>query len=339
MRRTRLINVIAIFVNLAIVGCFFVGFYFKFLEACVKDFQQINNLGKQILSALTNFIFLTAIVNFITSLIMMFVNGKSAKAMRDRTPRGIFILRYIAMGMSAVSLFAVILALFTTPDATAKAELFTKGANLYFNLLMPLLSVLLFAFLELEQKNHFAYNFIPLAAFTIYVGGIFTYMLMLKGKGNLEAAAKFAPHPFFLITEELVNASGLASDVTPSVARSILVTLIALSFGLPTLLWLLNRFMCSVIIGYEYVEIDNKDKVIRPISYKALPTSHKKGAPIYHVSMYKRKLDNYQVKTPKNEIKIFATKEEAIDYASMLAKKQKGSVRVHKFLGRFKYNH
>lgn len=330
MRRTRIINIVAIFVNLAIVGCFFVGFYFKFLEACVKDFQQINNLGKQILGTLPNFIFLTAIVNFITSLIMMFVNGKSAKAMRDRTPCGIFILRYIAMGMSAISLFAVILALFTTPDATAKAELFTKGANLYFNLLMPLLSILLFAFLELEQKNHFFYNFIPLAIFGIYVIGIFTYMLMLKSKGNLEGAAKFAPHPFFLITEELVNASGLGTDVTPSVARSILITLIALSFGLPSSLWLLNHFMCSVIIGYEYVEIDNKNNVIRPIKYKLDYSVNNKVTPIYHVTLVKHKTSDYEVKTPKNEIKSFSTKDEAIEYASSLAKKQKGKVRIHK---------
>lgn len=347
MKRTRLINLLALIINLGIVGCFFAGIYFQFVANCISDPKQFANIPQKILEILPNFGFLTSIVCMFASFCMFFANIGNAKKMREHTPRWIFSLRYIAMGMACLTLFNLIAtyAHSTSPD---KMDLFLKGSNLYFNTCIPLASIGLFVFFEIEPKCRFKKNFGPLIVFAIYSATILVLMFIMIGKGDVASAAKFAPYPIYLVTPELIKLSSY-TNLTVYTTISLLVIAGILSFFLPAFFWIINRVLSSLLIGYEYVEIDSFDNVVkpihRPVTAKAKAIEEKKAKieatipNVYNVSVYDHKLRNWKVVMPKtHNIKIFATQQEALAFASKLANKDHGIVRVHTFLGRLKFS-
>jgi len=353
MRRTRIINLIAIFVNLAIFAAFIAGFYFKFIEPCIPDFKKINEIGKQILDLLRYFPFVAAIITMLASLFMMFANGKSIKRMRDSTPRWIFTLRYISMGMSILVVAMILLSIVLSKGSIQDLQQYLKftSCEFYWYIAMPILSILLFLFLELEPSCRFRKNFGPFIVWVIYCATILTFMFVLIPKKGIEAVVKdFCPSFIFLITKDLIAAQS-SYDVNQAITISCFVIMLVLSFVLPMLLRLLNRVLSSLIIGYEYVEIDDEDNVVRPVNkgeeyahykkeYKHMTNYAKHIIPsnVYRVSVNDRKLRNWKVILPNKSVKVFATQQEALSYAANNARRCRGTVRVHTALGRLKFD-
>lgn len=350
MRRTRYINLIALFINLGIVGCFFAGFYFRLIAPCIKDFKEFQNLAWNIVYEFKKFPFFAAALNMIASLFMMFCNGSSAKKMRDRTPGFFFALRYMAMGSAVLSLVFLGSAFLVDGSTTLDLFMNMQNGNLFFYTCIPVASIVLFLFFELEQKNRFRQNFGPLFIFLLYTGLAFGLMIFYNKAGQAETAAQIVEYnPIYWITESLLkfyqenypSTAEFAKTLNLVSTRSLLAVVAVLSFLLPVVLWLINRIISSLVIGYEYVEVDSNDNVIRPIN-KGIKKSKKEEKPVnylkvYHVSVNDRKARDWKVVSPEGRIKVFISQQEALAYASSLANKSKGIVRVHTALGKLKY--
>lgn len=348
MKRTRLINLIALFVNLAIFFAFFVGFFFKFLEPCIKDFKLLNEIPQKLLDECRYYEFIAAVFTMLASFFMMFANSKSMRRMRESTPRWIFTLRYISMGMSILIIATTGLATVVNSELVDLKTYFNfTGYKFYWCVVMPALSVLCFVLLELEPSCKFRKNFGPLIAWIIYCATVLVFMFILIPKKGIEYVAKdFTPYFIFLLTKDLITASGI--NTTQVIIISIFVIDMVLAFILPVLLRLLNRFFSSLIIGYEYVEVDGDNNVIRPVSRpdltyeeeevkKVKPTKPVIYDNVYRVYVNDRKLRNWKVVLPNKSVKLFATQQEALSFAANKARKSKGTVRVHASLEKLKF--
>lgn len=356
MKRTRIINLIALFVNLAIFAAFFAGFYFEFIQPCIPDYKKFNEIGTKILAQIKYFEFIAAFITMLASFLMMFSNGKSIRRMRDSTPRWKFTLRYISMGMSSLIIFTILLGCIVNKTSFAdftKQYLNFQSLTFYWYIAMPLASIFLFLFLELEPKCRFRKNFGPLIAWIAYCTTILVFMFIkIPQKGISYVAGEFCPYFIFLLTKDLIGAQ-TAYQVSQVTTISLFVVFLVLSFVLPMFLRLINRVLSSLIIGYEYVEIDDDGNVVRPINkgeeyayykqdykkknHKAEKVKHVVYDNVYRIYVNDRKLRNWKVVLPNKTIKVFPTQQEALAFASNGARKSRGTVRVHTALGKLKY--
>jgi len=349
MKRTRIINLIALFVNLAIFAGFFAGFYFRFLKPILPDFKKIGELGTEILGELRYFEFIAAIITMLASLFMMFANGKSIRRMRDSTPGWIFTFRYLSMGASILMVVSTFISMGLNKGSIKDLAQYFNFTNyvFYWYIAMPILSILLLLFLELEPKCRFRKNFGPLILWIVYSAGVLVFMFILIPKKGVEYVANdFCPYFIFLLTKDLIAAKQNV-ELNQTITISMFVIFTALSFVLPILLRLLNRALSSLIIGYEYVEIDGEGNPIKTVKKHKAIGHHKNSdetvgvrtyrGNVFHVSVNDRKLRNWKVILPNKSSKVFATQQEAITFATNKAKRSKGTVKVHTALGKLKF--
>jgi len=374
MIRSRIINIFSMITSIVIFILFFVGLYLQLFSAVsfgdLPKYITSGALIENCKSLALNFGFLNAVVCFIAAFLMFFIYPRSIKKGRNCAPFVFKTIRYIAATMSVICLFGSLVILgpaftmneiFVTGNAEIKDLLFVNYSAVVFRLAIPVLSLIQYLVLEVEQTRNFRISFIPYA-FVVAYGVMVTIYISVLAKSDMASAAATAPYYFFLYSEELIAASQFANYLTIVRTISMFVIMALISFVLGALIWLGNKYLGVLMFGYEYIEVDEANRVIKPIHtlqfnevYKKAKieytdtetgavkkaTTEKlyggskavKASLVYHVSVYSSKLNNWKISVTgkKNTklLKVFPTCQEATKYAQMLAKKDNGIVRIH----------
>lgn len=326
MSKSRNLHIFALLCNLAIVVFAVIGL---FLLATLPNMTM--SLFAQ---SLKYFTVITAFVSGIVSIIAAIFHIKSIKNNKDCCTQLIYVLRFSAATMGLITFITVFAILI---PMTREYELLLAGNGLFLHILLPAFSVGCFILFEIEPKFRFRNCFIPLLITLIYGASIIICVVVINAIYGIDAAKNFAPYPFFQIIPGM-----------PDYTRNIVICAIILVGALvvAVALWCLNRIVSSIVIGYE-VPIANKDakSTTKKVSSKKKSLSSSTTAfnkydnnRVYHISIYDHKLKNWKVKlaTGERAIKVFRTQQEAIDYATELARRCGGSVRVHSRLGRIR---
>lgn len=356
MNKSRKLSLLNLLINIALVGLELAGFYFF----AKTDTFDVNSLKY--------YTILTVLVTTLGAALMVWANIVSFIKKRDCTPRLFYTIRYLSAVMSLITIVVVATILVPQDPQGAKILFNLEEGFVFLHFICPIVSVIQFIMFEIEPKAKFTKTFEPLVATLIYGIGIFATIFALINTQGIDVAAKFAPYPFFLVTDDLVKAAASSTTATKNIITLVGVVLIA--YVAAVLLWLFNRLFHAIFVGDEYVPV-----VAAPAAKKATtskktgskktttptpaPAPVKKGnaftnyvkkkvsfggstsstsGPIYHISYHDRRLKTWKVKAENagRALKVFPTQKEAIVYANDCIKKSGGSIRVHSMTGQIR---
>lgn len=345
MNKSKKLSLINMFVNLALIALEAVGMYF--FATTTKDGFGVMDLK-----------YYTVLTVFVTSLgaaLMIWANVVSFIKGRDCTPRLFYTIRFLSAVMSLITI--VVVAVFLVPASPLGAKLLidTNEGFVFMHFICPILSLLQFIFLEIEPKGKFKKTFEPFIATLIYGVAILITMFVIKGQ-DVAKAADFVPYPFFLVTEDLIDAYKVLHTDAPAMSVGsnigILVGVIFISYAMSVILWALNRLSHNIFIGEVY-EVESpksaKKKKETEVTGNVFANFMKSkvafgdnkpvsGGQTYHISYHDRKLKTWKVKSENagRALKVFPTQKEAIDFAKACVKKNGGSIRIHSMVGKIR---
>lgn len=325
--KTQKINIIGLIVNLVMIGIGVAGLTLGILDPKVA----ISPDNLKLIEVLA------LLITLLASFLMIFVNIVNIVKKKDCTPRLFFSIRLMSAALSFLSV--VTIASFINFPGFNGIKYLTEvsDGSLFYCLILPILAVLEFIFLEIEPEFKFKKIFEPFFAVVLYVCGIITYVFI---KGN----ASLAPYFFFDFpilpgsTAELINVGYLS-------------IFIALAFALPVLLWSFNRIFSVAVIGIEYGVPTNEEgnvelnKTKKPMTVKEFVTSKIKFTGsgtqldhVYHISYHDRKNRTWKVKYAgaARALKVFPNQKEAIEFAKGEVAKHGGAIRIHSTMGRIR---
>ena len=323
MSKSRNLHIFGLLCNLAII-------VFGIIGICTAEANFVKSLKY--------FTFITALVSCLVSAIASIFHIKSIKDNKDSCPKFIYTLRFIAATMALITFIVVVTYLLpSAKDEATRARLIT-GDGLFLHILLPAVSVGCFILFEIEPEFRFRNCFAPLVVTLIYGVAIIICIVVIYFTQGVVAADSFAPYLFFRIFPDM---SGF-DYFNYAMLGIVFVGAFVLSF----VLWLLNRIVSSIIVGYEVpvaksasnkaVDSKKTSKASQPIGIATKFDSSR----VYHISVYDHKIKNWKVKlaTSSRAIKVFKTQKEAIDFATAIVNKSGGSIRVHSRLGRIRKN-
>lgn len=300
----------------------------------------------------TIFYFFTVLSNCLvtlTSFINVFLFAVSYLKDKNYVFSFFQILKLASVGAVAITFTMVVI--FLAP-ANPQYDWF-GGYNLFLHAVTPIAAVFSFIFFEYAKKIKFRFFFVPFVLVLAY--GIFYIVYAF----NAPAGALVDWYGF------MFKDGNRIAPIDPSGFQTWkFVLFVAESFGASLafgfVLWLLNKIMNLIFVGYIYTEsgkepseeeiekeIEKEEKVeeVTTSTKKTISKTAKKpnkkykdGARVYHIARSKFISRHWQVKlaTGEKAIKIFDTQLEAINYAKQLVKTQGGSIRIHSMQGRLR---
>lgn len=336
MKKAKIINIFSLLFNVAILACFAVG---------MVKLYSTTHIGAESLKYYTN---LTAIVTALASLLMILPNIIGIFQRRNATPRLFYTLRFISAVMSLIT-FVVVLTVLIPEYGVDVVLLNEKDGTMYFHLILPILTVLSFIFLDIMPTAKFRKTFEPFIATLIYSAVLLVMVIVVHSTKGAQVAKEFAPYRFMWIFRDMDPERFVVNIVT-------CIVLLLGSYVVSIVVWGLNRIVSYIVIGVSYGDgkvASSEDREIK--SNKRLKVSERirkyirqsvslKGEnnetsdKVYHISYSNRRKRTWKVKGEgaQRANKIFTTQKEAIDWANELVKKNGGSIRVHSMVGRIR---
>lgn len=349
--KNRVLGVISLFTNLAItalVAIGVVGFFVPmFGEVPVQPFLYFTVLSNCFIGVL--------------AFIGVFVYFNVIARDKPVIPMWYQVLKLIANASLGITILTVFLFLLPT---TGDVKVLFGGSNLFFHIIVPILSIASYGFFEIHNKMKWRYTLLgilPVIAYIVFYG---VYWYLNKDSGALVDWYGF----------------GLKEQNWVKVVISALI-IVGVTYGLSFAIWLLNKLCHLIVYGYEYHDEDIPDtpmysaekveeiekmeeqkeeaseqvqentEVVEPVEEKKVSSTKKTRKSVsstygkydgkvrvYHISRSKFIGGQWQVKLAGGDkaIKLFLTQKEAIDYAKKLVRTQGGSIRIHSMKGQMR---
>jgi hypothetical protein len=346
--------VVGLIGNLLVVAVGVIGIVQLFLDPAIVDKTTAFNY----FTVLSN-VFVIAV-----SLLMVCLHIATLAKKRNYVKEGFQVLKLMSVAGVAIT-FTIVLIYLYPADPTYG---WFSGSQLFLHAILPLTAIFSFIFLEYATKIRFRFFFLPVVLIILY-------------------GAFYIPYAFFAPEGTLVDWYGFVFGTGTHIApvdrslfnvQSFLIFLAeslgaALVYGF--LLWLLNKIINLIFVGYVMEEEEYYDEVASPEEIKeeeakevapaeetpveeveekkttsskkkvaaskskvSAPKKYKDGARVYHISRSKFVSRSWQVKLAGGEkaIKIFPTQAEAINFAKGLVRSQGGSIRIHSMKGQLR---
>ena len=341
MKKTRGLNIACLVINLAIVGLGTYAFYsfLKDVNNPISQFRYYTNI--------------TAAVTIISSFLMIFANIIAIARGRNSTPKFFFSLRFISAVMSLLTFVTVVCFLAPNMEDGWKELVYGSVFALSVHVILPVLSILMLVFLEIENEFKFRKTFVPFFATVLYalviLGFVFSYVLIKK---DVKAASLFAPYYFFCWTNDLIDAFikyGEFKVEGMTVASNIITScaVLLISYAGSLIIWIVYKINHAIFVGVEYKAPSKKPAKKEKVGFTQAIKSSMSFTPdvvgngkVYHISYHDRKKKTWKVKgeLADRANKVFNTQKEAIEFAESLAKKNGGSIRIHSMEGFIRKN-
>ena len=327
--KTIYLNIMSLLCNLAIIGIT--------ASVVIIYILTTGDSGQSLfLEEIPYFGLISMILVAISSLFLVPCNIASIGKGRNKIPTFIMFIRMAAVVMLTISAVAVIISAALGFQKWGATNTFPGLCNY---LIVPIIALVSFIFFELETKMPFSFWFLASIPTVVYS---VVYIILVSL--NVMRDFYFEEDPLRILY---------------------VIILMAASVILSCVLWLLNKVVRLIFIGYTYSDADVKEvseeaieqqleaqeieeqqeeqsnnaKSSRAEKEKKTATNlYKNAIRFYHISRTKPFAKDWKVKLENGEraLKIFPTQKEAIDYAKELTKTQGGYIIVHSIKGRMR---
>ncbi|MCQ2792555.1 MAG: DUF2188 domain-containing protein, partial [Bacilli bacterium] len=274
MKRSKTLNLIGMCVSFLLIAFEIVGAYFLANKPIEIGGEAVMTFS---VDSLKFYTFLTCVITLLGSSLMIWSNIVSVIKKKDCTPRLFYSIRFLSAVMSLLTFVTAVAFLRPAYIETFDALFGLEGGCIFLHFICPILSMLQFAFLEIEPKAKFSKTLEPFIATLIYALAILVVVLV-KSKNDPDAAARWAPYFFFWITPDLVEKGNAAYKMSTTIGANIgiAVGIIVISYAVSVIVWGINRINHAIVVGDVYqLPILNKAKAA-PAS-KASTSAKTKG--------------------------------------------------------------
>lgn len=341
--------VVGLIGNLLVVAVGVIGIVQLLTDTSIADKTVIFNY----------FTVLSNILVVAISLLMTCLYIATLAKKRNYVKEGFQVLKLMSVVAVAIT-FTIVLIYLYPADPTYG---WFNGSQLFLHAILPLTAIFSFIFLEYATKIRFRFFFLPVVLIILY-GAFYIPFAFFAPEGTLVdwygfvfgTGVHIAP-----VDRSLFNVQSFLIFLAESLGA-------ALVYGF--LLWLLNKIINLIFVGYVMEEEEYYDEVASPEEIKeeeakeaapadeteekkatsskkkiasskskvSAPKKYKDGARVYHISRSKFVSRSWQVKLAGGEkaIKIFPTQAEAINFAKGLVRSQGGSIRIHSMKGQLR---
>ncbi len=248
-KKQKILTVISLICNIAIVGFVVTAFIYSFFVSANSALMAKGFNSLRFYTVLSNLLLA------LFSLPLLVMNIITLKTKKYECPTWIGLLKYIGVASVSVTFLTVIC--FLAPAAAKRGQgywsLF-QGPNLYYHLIVPLLAIISFDLMELNINFKIGYT--PLGLISVFLYGIFyiiNYYCHLISDGN-------GSYDWY----------GFLSDPKRSTWFVALIMLLA-SYLICVCLYFLHRLFVGFTLGKKIMPIEKNSHITKDTSNKDEP--------------------------------------------------------------------